>query len=307
MKRSNSKPIWTGPECLTCLSLITYDLLKRATDDPILQIKGMKKTYEALDEFELDDLPTTVANKIYRMVLELTQNFDPFRNIKQKSSILAKDAIKQIKPHIVAGRNPYERFRRALAASITGNMIDFGTAGHSIELNIEFLERNYYKIYEEGFAIDYSRQLFEALSKKKEIIFVADNAGEVYFDLVLLELMKRKQVSIIFAVKGAPISNDATMEDINDPIFKKVTTNIITTGSGALGVSVTESSQEFLKYIQTVDFIVAKGQSNFETLYYHYNILTNKPIFFIFRTKCSCISHFLGETIGRNIILLKNK
>ncbi|NVM54727.1 MAG: DUF89 family protein [Candidatus Helarchaeota archaeon] len=297
--------IWIGPECLTCLATIAYEILQRSTDDPQMQIKGMRKTYEILSNYTITSLPTNIANKIYWMIQSLTQNVDPFKNIKIQSNKLAKKAINRIHGHVVEATSPESRFRRALAAAITGNLIDFGTAGHSIELKPEVLEQNYLQIYKEGFAIDYSAQLFAALKPGKEIVYIADNAGEVYFDQFLLRQMKNQSVKITLVVKGAPISNDATMDDVRDPIFNEVVNKIITTGIGAVGVSMTESSQEFMNYLQTADYIVAKGQSNFETLYYHHKELTKNPIFFIFRTKCLCIAKFLGQTVGKNIVLLK--
>ncbi|MDD1779293.1 MAG: ARMT1-like domain-containing protein, partial [Candidatus Helarchaeota archaeon] len=134
---------------------------------------------------------------------------------------------------------------------------------------------------------------------------IADNAGEVFFDLFLLKLLKKFRVKTILVVKSTPVSNDATMDDVSDPVFKAVATKVMTTGTNALGVSIIESSQEFLKSLQTADFIIAKGQSNFETLFYYAKQLTDKPIYFLFRAKCPAIAHFLGQTVGKNVVLLR--
>ncbi|MHA1651624.1 MAG: damage-control phosphatase ARMT1 family protein [Candidatus Helarchaeota archaeon] len=306
MKAAKQKQLWTGPECLVCLSTIAYDVLQRATKDPAIQLKGMKKTYELLTGFTLQQLPTDIANKIYQMIQNLTNNADPFKEIKIVSKILAQEAIERIRPHIMKENQPYKRFRKTLAAAITGNVIDFGTAGHSIQMNSEYLEHLYYQINEEGFAIDHSAQLFEAVSSELEILFLADNAGEIFFDTFLLDQIQIRGSNVILVVKGGAISNDATLEDVDDPIFKKVASKIITTGSNALGVSLTESSQEFLELLQNVDLIIAKGQSNFETVYYYHEKLTSKPVYFLFRTKCNRIAQFLGQSIGKNVVFGKN-
>jgi len=297
--------VWTAAECLTCLVTIAYEILHTSTSDPYLHLRGMKKTYEILKEFTIGDLPTEIANKIYRMIINLTQNQDPFKEIKKQSNTLAKVAIDRIQEHVLASQDPCKRLCNALSAAVAGNVIDFGTAGHSIELNMDYFEQMYHQITTEGFAIDHSARLFEALSKAKEICYLADNAGEIYFDWFLLNEIKSRGVKTIFVVKGAPISNDATLEDVNDPIFQEVATKIITTGTNALGVSLSEISQELRDYLQNVDFILAKGQSNFETLFYYHKEFTKKPIYFIFRTKCTCIATFIGQTIGKNIVLQK--
>jgi len=302
---SNSNRVWTGPECLLCLISIAYEILKITTENTNTQLIGIKKTYELLKNFSITDLPTDQANKMYRMLIDLTKASDPYKEIKKQSNNLAKQVIELIRPHIEERTNPYENFRRAIAASIVGNMIDFGTAGHSIQLDISFLEKIYYQIITEGFAIDDTDKLFAGLKEGSEVLFIADNAGEVFFDLFLLKFLKKSRIKTILVVKSEPVSNDATMDDVSDPVFKSAATKIMTTGTNALGVSMTESSQEFLKSLQTADLIIAKGQSNFETLFYYAKQLTDKPIYFLFRAKCPAIANFLGQTVGKNIVLLQ--
>ncbi|NVM31127.1 MAG: DUF89 family protein [Candidatus Helarchaeota archaeon] len=305
MKGLESQKVWTAPKCLICLATIAFEILQKSTEDPQLQITGMRETYKILKDFSITGPPTDTANKIYRMIQKLTNNVDPFKDIKIQSNKLAKETITRIQEHVKAATTPLACFQRALAAAIAGNLIDFGTAGHSVNLDADFLEKIYHQIIEEGFAIDHSDHLFNSLQNSKEIIYIADNAGEVYFDLFLLKQLKSQGIKVILVVKGGPIANDATMGDVNDPIFDEATTKIITTGTDALGVSMSESSPEFLDYLQSADIIIAKGQSNFETLYYYQQKLTNKPIYFIFRTKCSSIAQFLGQTVGKNVVISK--
>ncbi len=306
LKKSNNHRVWTSPECLTCLVSVTHDLLKIASANPQIQIRGMQKAYQILNKFSMDNPPTDVANKIYHMIQNLTQKSDLFEELKVKSNALAKEAVGRIRPHVMAASNPQTRLKRGLAAAIAGNVIDFGTAGHTVEMTTDFLEKTYHSIIREGYTIDDSLKLFEFLQEADEIIYIADNAGEIYFDWLLLDFLK-DYVDTTLVVKGAPISNDATLEDVKDPIFQEVTRRIITTGSGSLGVSVTENDPAFLTTLRTTDFVIAKGQSNFETLYFYHHQLTEKPIFFVLRTKCSSIATFLGQAIGKNVVMLKKK
>ncbi len=305
MNDTQIQPNWTSPECVVCLVTISYDLLQRCTNDPKIQMEGMKQIYRLLRNFNLEDIPTKIAMQIYRMILNLTNETDPFIDVKKKSNELAKAVIRDIREHISMAKTPISRFRRALAAAIAGNVIDFGTAGHSIEMNSEYFKEVYLQIVHEGFAIDHSTQLLDALSHAKRVVYIADNAGEVYFDLFLLEQLKQLGVEVIYVVKGGPVINDATMEDVTDPLFREAVSEIITTGTNALGVFKAESSDQFLNHLQKADLIIAKGQSNFETLYYDHKEITTGLICFIFRTKCVSIAQFLGQSIRKNIIMLK--
>ncbi len=42
------------------------------------------------------------------------------------------------------------------------------------------------------------------------VLYVADNAGETVFDRALIEIL---DLDVTYAVKGAPVLNDATLED----------------------------------------------------------------------------------------------
>ncbi|MHA1265003.1 MAG: damage-control phosphatase ARMT1 family protein [Candidatus Helarchaeota archaeon] len=299
--------LWTIPECVTCLATIALELLQRGTEDRSRQIGGMKQVYKLLQKFSMEVPPTDIANEMYKLIQEITGQIDLFQEIKRRSNEVAKKALGKVYNHVQTGRNKAERFRRSVAAAIMGNLIDFGTAGHSIELDPSFFQQCYIQILEEGFAIDNLVELQRVLNESTRILYLADNAGEIYFDWILLHEIQAqwKNSQLILVVKGAPISNDATLEDVQDPIFTQVVDRIITTGSRSLGVSLTKNSSEFLEELRKADCILAKGQSNFETLYYYHQDLTKRPIFFLFRTKCSAIAQFLGLAIGCNIVLAK--
>jgi hypothetical protein len=44
----------------------------------------------------------------------------------------------------------------------------------------------------------------------RQVLYLADNAGETVFDRVLIEALG---VPVVYAVKGGPVLNDATVED----------------------------------------------------------------------------------------------
>jgi damage-control phosphatase, subfamily I len=50
------------------------------------------------------------------------------------------------------------------------------------------------------------------------VLFLADNADEVFFDLPLLNRMRRT-TQVIYVVKPSPVQNDLTLEDIDRPGF----------------------------------------------------------------------------------------
>jgi hypothetical protein len=45
------------------------------------------------------------------------------------------------------------------------------------------------------------------------VAYLADNCGEIVFDALLVDYLKRNGSHVTFAVRGAPILNDATIDD----------------------------------------------------------------------------------------------
>jgi uncharacterized protein with ATP-grasp and redox domains len=83
------------------------------------------------------------------------------------------------------------------------------------------------------------------------------------FDRILIEEFRDKDV--VFAVKGAPILNDATLEDAWAVGMHKVA-EVISNGSPMIGTNLQTCSPEFQREFWAADLIIGKGQGNLETL-----------------------------------------
>ncbi|PIW40245.1 MAG: hypothetical protein COW22_02820, partial [Chloroflexi bacterium CG15_BIG_FIL_POST_REV_8_21_14_020_46_15] len=65
------------------------------------------------------------------------------------------------------------------------------------------------------FTIDDSQQFEAKLKKASKVLYLADNVGEIYFDLPLVKRM-RQLVDVKYVVKPLPVQNDATVEDVKE-------------------------------------------------------------------------------------------
>ena len=73
---------------------------------------------------------------------------------------------------------------------------------------------------------------------------------------------------------------------------------VIDTGSNVPGVSLRNSSPEFLEHFRNADLVISKGQGNYESLDH-----CERPIFFLLRVKCAVIARRLGKPFGSLQIL----
>jgi len=224
---------------------------------------------------------------------------DPYFEIKKLSKDYALKVLPSIERKIGVFQG-YERLRACLAASITGNVIDYNTAEHKPDL--EVLIDVFESILNQGFSVDDSESLWQSLnSKKGKLLFVADNAGEVILDVPLLRFLKELGWKTTFVVKGRPMVNDATEDDVKGTEIEQLAT-IANSGAWAHGVPLRYVSQEFLDLMSESDIIISKGQANIETvpeIQQKFGVET----YYITKAKCSHISQAIGAKKGDNVIL----
>jgi len=141
-------------------------------------------------------------------------------------------------------------------------------------------------------------QFKESLNKVNNIIYLADNAGEVVFDRLLIEeLAEELGKEVIYVVRGKPIINDALIEDALFCGINKVA-KVTSSGSDAPGTILKYCSPEFMKLYQDAELIISKGQGNYEALSEE-----NKLIIFLFKAKCPVIAEDVGCNVGDMILV----
>ncbi len=96
----------------------------------------------------------------------------------------------------------------ALAA--LGNSLDFFKNSEQALADIPGLFRNGFSFY-----FDHLDQLEVLLTTKpQKVLYLTDNAGEIYFDLPLYEYLKKHCGRIYLVVKGGPSLNDLTRVEL---------------------------------------------------------------------------------------------
>ena len=130
---------------------------------------------------------------------------------------------------------------------------------------------------------------------------MADNAGEIVFDTLLVEQLKNMGVKVTYVVKGAPVINDATLDDVVISGMDNLADEVFTTGTDAVGLQKKEVSSEFLKLYDAAELVFAKGMGYAETLT-EYKL--TKPHLLLFRTKCVPVANYFCVPRDKNIAKL---
>ena len=282
-------------ECIPCFFKQAQDAAQLAGANKSAQKKILKALSKELLKFDLKECPTAMGRILYKLVRQITGRDDPFKKLKRKSNEFALSLYPQLKNKVGASK---DRLLAAIELAIAGNIIDYGVKSSlniSREIEKIFAEEDKIIRKESKAVFDYAA-FKKGLRKAERILYIGDNAGEIVFDRILIEELKNKE--IIFAVRGQPIINDALIEDAKFCGIDKYA-QIVSSGCDAPGTILKFCTEKFRKIFKKADFIISKGQGNFEALSGQ-----RRPIFFLFRAKCPVVAKHLGCKLG-DIILKK--
>ncbi len=271
-------------DCYPCFfkQAINTSRMISSEDEMIWQI--LNKISLAIPRIPYGASPPEIGREVYRIISEETGIRDPFRTKKQECIQKALSLYSDLQDKI---KNSKDRLMTAIRLSIAGNVIDFG-ANSSFDL-----ERDIDEILDRKLAINHYEEFCKRLKKADHVFFIADNAGETVFDRLLIEELGKP---VIYVVREKPIINDAIHEDAVNSGLDKVAT-IISSGCDTPGTILEYCSEEFLDYYKSTDFIISKGQGNYEGLSDE-----DRPIFFLLKAKCRVIAHDIGVKKGSIIL-----
>ncbi|MDH5364927.1 MAG: ARMT1-like domain-containing protein [Dehalococcoidia bacterium] len=253
----------------------------------MLQQKATEEAKKTLDnEFSYDQISIVIATNIHRVIKEITGNHGAFRAIKEKEMAIARELYPEIKLQYK------DDFEGCLKLATAANAIDFfrepGIIKEDMRKSISFTIND--------------TQLFEArLRKASKILYLADNAGEIYFDLPLVKKM-RQFADVTYVVKPLPVQNDATLEDISNAGLESDFGKVITSGVASPGIVFTLALARFKQEFVSADLIFAKGMG-------HYEALSELPkqgkFFYCLMAKCKPVADSLGVPVNSYVAMLQ--
>ncbi len=148
--------------------------------------------------------------------------------------------------------------------------------------------------FEHGLDVDDTERMKSMLG---EVVYLADNCGEIVFDTLLFEEIRKLGGRITLVVRGAPILNDVTMKEVKELGIDKKVDRILTTGSNAIGVCLKEAPPELADALGRASLIISKGMANYETMS-EYDF---KPIAYLLKTKCESVAEAMGLSRNMNV------
>lgn len=279
-------------DCIPCFVRQSLDAARLATEDVQVHERIVREVLVLANNLDMSQSPPAIGQQIHRLVRELAGVEDPYLKVKQQFNDFALELYSKMRQLITESEYPLET---AVRLAIAGNIIDFGVKS---QLQESELTETINQCLSDKLSDSQLEAFRSAVDEAEDILYLADNAGEIAFDRLLIEQLPTEKITV--AVKGSPVINDATMKDAIHVGLPQIV-KIIENGSDAPGTILEDCSQSFRDYFNKADLVIAKGQGNYETL-----SDVNKNIFFILKAKCHVISEDIGCKVGE-MILQKTK
>lgn len=285
--------LWVSPisdVCVNCLQRLVSLTVSEATQDESLRKKAIEAAHSIIEELRSAPsiTPAQIANRFHQVIKRICHNDDPFRLKKIREMATARNLVENHPPL-------NKSLEELMVYSLKGNSIDFFR-------NVDELETLVQRIPE--IAINDLPEIARTLESAKadRIIILADNAGEVYFDMPFMKALVSRGMEVYYAVKSAPVQNDLSMDDlIREGLLKELAdagVRVISTGVDSVGLDYERTSPEFKEIYAQADIVIAKGMGHLETL----GKASDNRLVFMFEAKCPTIAHTLGLKIGDFVV-----
>lgn len=238
------------------------------------------QVFEQLSKIDFNKSNPEIIGMIFELVKKHLNNEDPYQEIRQYYNNLFLQSYDDFDKKI-------NSFKTAIKYAIIGNIIDFSPINNQ---EITKIDDWFDNIDNLSLNIDHVDKLINDIKKAKTILYLGDNCGEICLDKLLLKRIKQLNPSlkIYFGVRGKPVVNDSIESDAYEVGIDEYA-SIISNGDNSLGTILSRTSAQFNQIYQNCDFVIAKGQANFESLSEE-----NKKIYFLLMVKCGVIAKYIN-------------
>ncbi|MGZ0707646.1 damage-control phosphatase ARMT1 family protein [Coraliomargarita sp. W4R53] len=265
----------TMPDCYSCFLRQGLQAARSAGADEATQLEVTRAISAYLAAGLGEGSPVQFVREIQKIVARITGVSDPYLSVKASSNREALSLVRMIERDFNGSGDLKDYVRIAIA----GNVIDYGPATRfGIE---ETLER----CLTISLKVSHVAALEARLRNCRKLAYLADNAGEIVFDRLLLQFLLRRYgiEEVLFVVREDPFLNDALEADAQVAGITDLPG--VTVARMNAGVpKFSEPGYEVWQAVVEADVRIAKGQANAEALDEQHDF------FLLFMCKCELVA-----------------
>lgn len=284
------------PECGLCMMKWVYERVGNSLSEEqhfsILKKLTAVFAKEADPSMNMGILCNRCVGAVHDFLLASSGSYEP---LKHKSNEAAARLIEKAKKFIENSATPRERFVKACGLAAVSNVAPIGVPSAPFEFSMveDIIEGRTPLPVPAG-------DIYDAASKARDVFYVADNAGEIGFDSLVISLLKKMGAKVTLAVKEGPFFDDATLEDARHFGLENIADAVRCVRGGIFVPD--ETDDELSLAFNSSDFVISKGTGNFEVLKGYGE---GKRILFLLKAKCGPVSKEAETPEGKFIVRLE--
>lgn len=282
-----------APECRTCLLTKVRSQSQIVTNNEEVLARVDAECTEVYDRFaELDPGITIAACEVHKTCYAAIGSDDPYAAMKKEDNTAAIRVAEAVRPKL-------HTLHDYMTAAIIGNTIDYGVTGHEVSADlVTFFE----KMLARNLALDDSEEFFRLADR---VVYFTDNCGEIIFDKLFCEELRRNGSHVTIVVKEKPMLNDVTVQEAAEIRLEDTVDAVYHSGGGVqLGAHPEYFPPEVRDAVDRATLIIAKGLANYESLT-EYSI--RPPIAYLLMVKCDAVGRDVGAKKGEMIAVLRRQ
>lgn len=266
-----------------------YNTAVLCTSDEKTQKAILDAVLARYSGMDLAETPAVLSQVAYELCRSLTGCEDPYLALKRASNEAAMKLYPELQARLAGAADP---LRDALLLAVAGNIIDLAIA-QEYDLSKDIVAQ-----VGRGFDVDEVEGFRKAASAARRILYLGDNAGEIVFDRLLIEVLGPDRVTLM--VKAGPIVNDALLEDV-EAVGLAGLVRVVDTGTNYFGFPWEYVSEAAREEFREADLVISKGHANFETVT-ELGPEANKT-WYLLKVKCKEVARQIGTHCGAVVLL----
>jgi hypothetical protein len=280
-----------GPECGICLVKWVFERIA-----PHIQEEGRLELIEEVTNVvsrvvNPEANTGALCNRALEAVAAGMETARPFyENFKDQSNKRAKGLLDAAKGFIDAGGTPRERLERACVLAAASNVAPLSAPS------------GVFTFPEAQEIMEGTRQgrvfgdVPATLEGARHVLYVADNAGEIGFDSLLIAMVKAMGCKVTLVVKQDPFFEDARISDVAFFGLDKLVDEVVTMRGFLVPDEATPAAAAAYA---DCDVIIGKGTGAYEALRGETN---GKTAIFLLKVKCAPIARETGTDMGTVVV-----
>ncbi|MGD7654310.1 MAG: damage-control phosphatase ARMT1 family protein [Verrucomicrobiales bacterium] len=271
-------------DCYSCFLRVGLQTARMAGASEAKQCELMAEFLDVLKTSMDNESPLAAVHRIQRIVCRETGVTDPYRDVKDKCDAEASRWLPHLQDEVAAAPAP---LHAALKVAAIGNIMDYGAfANFDVGSLIE-------RLHHSDFAIDASAEFTRRLDRARTVSYIADNAGEVVFDTVLItRLLDHHGIDTVrLVIRDTPFLNDVSCDaHLPDSLLHHPKVEIL-----RLSVVSAQRDPDVWQSVTGSDIVISKGMANFE------NYSEQPGFFFLLIAKCDLVSSLIAKRTGTDV------